>query len=72
MIIKYKSHKGLLFTSEVFKQLSNVVTTTKGKTYRYFPYWLEELENGDLMVHPITDSHKLPEDLVEAIKAMRQ
>lgn len=51
------------------EDLNNMGTSimTNGKTYHFFPFWIED-DGGDLFIHSLGD---LPEELKEAIEEIR-
>lgn len=53
-------------TVDLFDEVGQVVTTSEGNTYRYFPFWIKDTKNDTIF--ELMSLDKLPDDLTEEIK----
>ena len=67
LTISYESQEGLNFNVSTMMQMSTIVTVGE-KKYYFFPYWIEDLKEGNLNLHHLGS---LPKELIEAIKKER-
>ena len=53
----------------LFDQIGTIVNTVNGNTYRYLPFWFKETHKEN--VYEIFTFERLPDELIEAIKKIR-
>jgi len=55
--------------TDLFNQIGTIVNTANGSTYRYLPFWFKETDQED--VYELLTFEKLPDELIELIRDMR-
>lgn len=56
--------------TDLFNQIGTIVNTANGNTYRYLPFWFKETDQEN--VYELLTFEKLPDELIETIKDMRE
>ena len=55
--------------TDLFNNIGTIVNTAEGSVYRHLPFWFKETEEEG--VYELFTFEKLPDELIETIKSMR-